>query len=258
MLSFKFNHFHYQLLYNRRFTAKSMSISLTAILFIGLLTTILISISISPFVYSLYNSANNDTKADLTNQSLIPHFKELPDKVKKFILNDVVNKSKAAIVVGFIDPNGTKVYSFGNISKENNIPVNGSTIFNIDSITKTFTTLLLADMVNQGIVNLNDPIEKYLPSNVKMPQYNGTKITLENLATHTSGLPFMPSNIWINNTIGKINPNYNSTQLYQGLSNTTLLSKPGTKFLYSDFGMGLLRTYFIFERRSSLRTACKK
>ena len=78
-------------------------------------------------------------------------------------------------------------------------------------------------MVKQGIVNLNDPIEKYLPSNVKVPQYNGTKITLENLATHTSGLPFMPSNIWINNTIGTINPNYNEAQLYQGLSNTTLL-----------------------------------
>jgi CubicO group peptidase (beta-lactamase class C family) len=95
-------------------------------------------------------------------------------------------------------------------------------------------------MVKQGIVNLNDPIEKYLPSYVKVPQYNGTKITLENLATHTSGLPFMPSNIWLNDTVGKINPNYNEVQLYQGLSNTTLTSKPGTKFLYSDFGMGLL------------------
>ena len=50
----------------------------------------------------------------------------------------------------------------------------------------------------------------------------------------------MPSNIWINNTIGDLNPNYNETQLYQGLSNTTLSSEPGTKFLYSDFGMGLL------------------
>ena len=231
---------HDQLLYNRRFTAKSKSISLTSILFIALFTTILVSLSFPPFVYSLSNSTNNDAKTDLTNQSVILRFKELPDKVKEFILNDVVNKSKAALVVGFIDPNGTKVYSFGNISKENNIPVNGSTIFNIDSITKTFTTLVLADMVKQGLVNLNDPIEKYLPSNVKVPQYNGTKITLENLATHTSGLPFMPSNIWINTTTGTINPNYNSTQLYQGLANTTLLSEPGTKFLYSDFGMGVL------------------
>ena len=119
-------------------------------------------------------------------------------------------------------------------------PVNGSTIFDIDSITKTFTTLVLADMVKQGLVNLNDPIEKYLPANVKVPQYNGTKITLENLATHTSGLPFMPSNIWINTTTGTLNPNYTETQLYQGLYKYTLLSEPGPKFLYSDFGMGLL------------------
>jgi len=220
-------------------------ISLMAILFIGLYTTLLVSSFFSPsLVYSVssFISTNNiANKTDFTNQSsLTPSFIEIPNKVKEFILNDIVNKSKAAIVVGLIDPSGTKVYSFGNISKENNIPVNGSTIFNIDSITKTFTTLVLADMVKQGLVNLNDPIEKYLPSKVKIPQYNGTKITLENLATHTSGLPFMPSNIWLNNTIGTINPNYNSTQLYQGLSNTTLLSKPGTKFLYSDFGMGLL------------------
>lgn len=117
------------------------------------------------------------------------------------------------------------MYSFGNVSKANNIPVNGSTIFNIDSITKTFTTLVLADMVKQGIVSLGDPIERYLPAAVvKVPQYNGTKITLEDLATHTSGLPFMPPNIWLNNTVGSINPNYSSTQLYQELSNTTLLS----------------------------------
>ena len=141
---------------------------------------------------------------------------EIPGKVKEFIINDIVNKSKAAIVVSLIDPNGTKVYSFGNISKENNIPVNGSTLFDIGSITKTVTTLLLADMVKQGIVNLNDPIEKYLPSNVKVPQFNGHKITLENLASHTSGLPFMPSNIWVNNSLGYLNPNYNSTQMYQG------------------------------------------
>lgn len=225
--------------------ANPYTISLTAILFIGLSATLLIStLSFPSFVYSASSFVSAITianKTDLTNQSsLTPSFKEMPNNVKEFILDDIVNKSNAALVIGLIDPNGTKVYSFGNISKENNMPVNGSTIFNIASITKTFTTLVLADMVKHGIVNLDDPIEKYLPSNVKMPQYNGTKITLENLATHTSGLPYMPSNIWINNTIGDLNPNYNETQLYQALSNTTLLSKPGTKFLYSDFGMGLL------------------
>jgi serine-type D-Ala-D-Ala carboxypeptidase/endopeptidase len=217
------------------------------ILFVGLFTTILISTSTTIFVYSLSNSVVNITNKDLTNQSSQSspisaslYSEQIPPKVKEFIINDIVNKSKAALVVGLIDPNGTKVYSFGNISKANNIPVNESTMFNIGSITKTFTTLLLADMVKQGIVNLNDPIEKYLPSNVKVPQYNGTKITLEDLATHTSGLPEWPSNIWLNNTVGNPNPNYTETQLYQALSNTTLTRAPGSQFQYSSFGIGLL------------------
>ena len=118
--------------------------------------------------------------------------------------------------------------------------MNENTLFDIGSITKTFTTLLLADMVKQGIVNLNDPIEKYLPANVKVPQYDGVKITLEDLASHTSGLPEWPSNIWLNNNVGVFNLNYNETMLYQGLSNTVLTREPGSQFQYSSFGIGLL------------------
>jgi CubicO group peptidase (beta-lactamase class C family) len=48
--------------------------------------------------------------------------------------------------------------------------VNGNTIFDIASVSKTFVAIILADMVNQGLVNLNDPIEKYLPAgNVTVP-----------------------------------------------------------------------------------------
>ena len=54
------------------------------------------------------------------------------------------------------------------MSTAHNIPVSENTLFDIGSITKTFTTLLLADMVKQGIVNLSDPIEKYLPASVKV------------------------------------------------------------------------------------------
>ena len=115
----------------------------------------------------------------------------LLNKVKRY-LPDV------SIVVGIISPNGTQVYNYGNISKANTTKVNGNTIFDTASITKTFTTTLLADMVKQGLVNLDDPIEMYLPTNVKIPTYNGHEITLEDLATHTSGLSDFPIG-WIRN-----------------------------------------------------------
>ena len=126
------------------------------------------------------------------------------------------------------------------MSAAHNIPVNQNTLFDIGSITKTLTTLLLADMATKGLVNLNDPIDKYLPPSVKVPEFNGTKITLEDLATHTSGLPELPSNIWLNNKVGTLNPHYNATLLYQALSNTKLTREPGSKFQYSSFGIGLL------------------
>ena len=150
----------------------------------------------------------------------------LLNKVKRYLPD-------ASIVVGIISPNGTQVYSYGNISKANSTKVNGNTIFDTASITKTFTTTLFADMVKQGLVNLDDPIGKYLPATVKIPTYNGHEITLEDLATHTSGLPDFPVG-WIRNHT------YTTQQVYSFLSNTSLMSEPGIKANYSDIGMGLL------------------
>jgi D-alanyl-D-alanine-carboxypeptidase/D-alanyl-D-alanine-endopeptidase len=203
------------------------------------LTPVILSVVIS--VSTLLPSfAFSFTSPPVTNANSSVTYKELSAQVKNFIFDQIVNKSKAAIVIGFVDPNGTKIFSFGNMSTAHNIPVNQNTFFNIGSITKTFTTLLLADMVKQGIVNLNDPIEKFLPPSVKVPQLNGMKITLEDLADHTSGLPEWPSNVWLNNTVGYINPNYNATQLYQALSDTKLTREPGAQVQYSSFGIGLL------------------
>jgi len=178
------------------------------------------------------------SQTDTTTTSPINKEEMISSQVKSFILDQIINKSKAAIVIGFVDPNGTRIFSFGNMSTRHNIPVNENTLFDIGSITKTFTTLLLADMVKQGLVNLTDPIERYLPSSVKVPEFNGQKITLEHLATHTSGLPEFPPNLLDNN--GNIIESYNANQLYQALSNTKLTRAPGSQFQYSSFGMGLL------------------
>jgi serine-type D-Ala-D-Ala carboxypeptidase/endopeptidase len=160
-----------------------------------------------------------------TEEELLPST-VLLNQVKE----DMPDKS---IVIGVISPNGTQVYSYGNISKENSTNVNGDSIFDIGSITKTFTTTLLVDMVKRGLINLDDPIGKYLPANVKVPTYNGKMITIENLATHSSGLPDFPAG-W------NRNQSYTNEQVYNFLSNITLQREPGVFANYSDFGMGLL------------------
>ncbi len=149
----------------------------------------------------------------------------------------------------------TTSFGYGNMSNANPTTVDKDTIFAIGSITKVFTTILLADMVNRGLVNLDDPIEKYLPTSIKVPSFNGQKITLENLATHTSGLSEFPSSHCVSNFNGtdddedsiqarlffiECDKNYTFDHLYQDLSNTTLIREPGLKFEYSTFGISLL------------------
>jgi D-alanyl-D-alanine-carboxypeptidase/D-alanyl-D-alanine-endopeptidase len=167
---------------------------------------------------------------------------KITDDLKHLIRTLVDNGTNAAMVIGLVDANGTQFYGYGKTSNATNATtVNKDTLFDLASITKTFTTTILTDMVSQGVVNLDDPIEKYLPPTVKVPAYNGNKITLEDLATHTSGLPLSPPNQQVNiTTFPDIFPNYTQEQFYQALSNITLTTVPGSHFQYSDMGMALL------------------
>jgi D-alanyl-D-alanine-carboxypeptidase/D-alanyl-D-alanine-endopeptidase len=184
-------------------------------------------------------AASSTTKSSSSIASSSPTF-EITDNLKQLIRTVVDNnKTNAAIVIGLVDANGTQFYGYGKTSNASNATtVNENTLFDIGSITKTFTTIILANMVEQGIVNLDDPIEKYLPPTVKVPTYNGNKITLKDLATHTSGLPDYPPNLQVSNITTY--PNYTREQLYQALSNVTLTETPGSNYSYSDMGMALL------------------
>ena len=213
-----------------------------------------ITLGASPILSSTGNSSSFTMRKELTNST--SGFK-ITDEIKDTI-NALVdsNRTNAAIVVGIVDPVGTQFYSHGKISNAINSTVDQNTIFAIGSNTKVFTTILLAQMVEDGLIKLNDPIDKYLPSNVIVPQYKGHKITIEDLATHTSGLPEFPSNYCPSFAISKAQTlddkvqhvrnltgctkNYTFDQLYQGLSNTTLTREPGSKYEYSTFGLGLL------------------
>lgn len=210
-------------------------------------------------VSSAITSINGYKSITFSNPSSQKHMEKqetfkITDTLKGIIQStvDKKNKTNVAVVLGLVDPNGTQFYGYGNISNTNPTPVDKDTIFAIGSITKVFTTILLADMINRDMVKLDDPIDQYLPSTIKVPMYNGQKITLENLATHTSALPEFPSSHCMKNFNGtdtslktryfyiECGKNYTFEQLYRDLDNTSLTREPGSKYAYSTFGISLL------------------
>jgi D-alanyl-D-alanine-carboxypeptidase/D-alanyl-D-alanine-endopeptidase len=171
-------------------------------------------------------------------------FQPLPvlgtDEIREILVKRIDQQKQAVgIVVGVIEPNGRRVVAYGNLANGDPRTLDGDTIFEIGSISKVFTSLILAEMVNRKEVTLDDSAAKYLPENVKMPERNGKSITLLDLSTHTSGLPRLPSNLKLKDPH---NPyaDYSVDDLYQFLSSYTLRRDPGSEVEYSNLGAGLL------------------
>ncbi|MGD0077128.1 MAG: serine hydrolase [Sedimentisphaerales bacterium] len=165
---------------------------------------------------------------------------DFTDAIHAFLQHRVeVEQRDVGIVVGIVDDNGSSIISYGKLDNGTDGNVNGNTVFEIGSITKTFTALLLQDMVNSGEMKLNDPVAKYLPKSVKIPTYNGKEITLIQLAAHTSGLPTV-SAIWIPKRADNSRAEYNIEKMYDFVSGYKLTREPGAKYEYSTVGLALL------------------
>lgn len=142
------------------------------------------------------------------------------------------------IIIGVVGPQGRRVISYGHLGLADPRPLDGNTGFEIGSMTKVFTALLLADMVRRGEVALADPVAKYLPTAVSIPEHEGRSITLLDLATHTSGLPFMPNELpEMDDSAAE---KYTAAQLYKFLARYELPREIGVEWDYSNIGYWLL------------------
>jgi serine-type D-Ala-D-Ala carboxypeptidase/endopeptidase len=163
----------------------------------------------------------------------------LSDSAIRAVIKERVDAKRATgIAVGILDPDGrTRVFAYG--ASGTSRPLDGQSVFEIGSITKTFTATSLADMVVKGEVKLDDPVAKYLPASAHVPSRNGREITLVDLATQSSGLPRMPSNF---SPKDQSNPyaDYTEQQAIDFVSSYQLARDVGAKYEYSNLGMGLL------------------
>ncbi len=171
-----------------------------------------------------------------------PHSTVVPsiDEIREILADRVdVQHQSVGIVAGVIDSDGSRIVSYGHRNQNDPRPLDGDTEFEIGSITKVFTALLLTEMAERGEVALDDPVEKYLPPGVRVPARGGRSITLENLATHTSGLPRSPTNLDPKNPSDPF-ADYSTDRLYAFLSTYQLTRDIGSQWEYSNLGAGLL------------------
>lgn len=141
-----------------------------------------------------------------------------------------------ALVVAVVDGDRSEVHAYGTL--DGGRPLDGNTLFEIGSATKTFTATLLANDVSMGKLTLDTPVASLLPG-LTVPSRDGKVITLGTLASQHSGLPRMPDNF----RSGHPNDpyaDYGADQMKAFLASYALTRDPGASYEYSNLGVGLL------------------
>ncbi len=160
-----------------------------------------------------------------------------------------------SVVVGTVTQEGSQIIVYSQLSTGDSQLPDADTLFEIGSLTKVFTALLLADMVERGEVSLDDPIQEFLPDEVQVPRRADGDIRLVELATHTSGLPHIGDNFWRDgdnifdaDVAARRWAGYSQDDIYECLQRLDSPIIGEREFAYSNFGMGLLG--HILERQS--------
>lgn len=150
-----------------------------------------------------------------------------------------VERQSVGMVGAVIEGGVVRFGAAGVVAMADPVAVGPDSVYEIGSITKVFTALLLADAVRRNEVRLDQPVVELLPAGTIVPSRNGRQITLLDLATHTSGLPRLPDNF------APADPSdpyadYGATELYAFLASYRLTREIGAVMEYSNLGSGLL------------------
>ncbi|GAA0886845.1 hypothetical protein GCM10009120_54440 [Sphingobacterium siyangense subsp. cladoniae] len=146
-----------------------------------------------------------------------------------------------SLAIGILKNGQTKTYFYGETAKGNQTPPTKTSIYEIGSLSKVFTAILLSNLVEEGTITLDQPIALFLPDTLKK---NGelSKITFQMLANHTSGLPRLPDNL---DKVKGFNENdpyktYDKKALYNYLASFKNKKNQGEEYEYSNLGYAVL------------------
>ncbi|MEI9997182.1 MAG: serine hydrolase [Rhizomicrobium sp.] len=178
----------------------------------------------------------------------------LPARVDDAVKARIAAGQYPALVIAYVDHGRTQVAAYGTLGGGK--APDGDTVFEIGSITKTFTATILADAVTRGTLGLDAKVATLLPD-FTIPTRGGKAITLADIATQHSGLPRLPDNF---NPADPKNPyaDYGAAQLKAFLASYALPRDPGASYEYSNLAFGLLGYALAQNAHADYRTLLRQ
>ena len=164
--------------------------------------------------------------------------------IKDIIKEHITSGKSPGISVGLINESGIQTFNYGEIKKESDIDPTPDTVFEIGSMTKTFTATLAVQLQQEGILSLDEPIAEFLPE-LKNSMFDKNNVTLYHLLTHTSGisefsLPVFVSQMFSIMFTGKSHIaeyEYDTEKFLNYVSTLKLKNLPGRTWMYSNLGL---------------------
>jgi D-alanyl-D-alanine-carboxypeptidase/D-alanyl-D-alanine-endopeptidase len=170
-----------------------------------------------------------------------PALAEIDAATIAFFEDQVAKGRYPGVMVAVVQDGEVSYRGFGVADKATGAVPDADTPFEIGSITKTFTGLLLAELEAEGKVELDDPVERYIPDGATIPQVGPQPITLRDLAVQRSGLPRLPADLAPANPLDPY-ADYDEADLWGSLAALTPARAPDAGYEYSNLGYGLLGT----------------
>ncbi|MDM8176165.1 MULTISPECIES: serine hydrolase domain-containing protein [Olivibacter] len=201
-----------------------------------------------------------DPIEDTTGHRLADESKTMESTIDNLVdslaLQYTNDPSTCGLAIGIIHNGKAGYYYYGETTRGNKTLPDQETLFEIGSISKAFTATLLANATLTDSIHLNDPIVKYLPDSIAQNK-ELEKITFQNLATHTSGLPRLPDNIVPSEPLDPYK-DYDRKALFSYLKSYSQINKPDSVYEYSNLGYGIIGDLLAYKKNSSYNELIEK
>lgn len=188
----------------------------------------LVALVVGATVIALFLAGCRSTSSDTSSGT--PLAEPMVGALDAVLSEAEVEFSLPGVIAGVWSPDGEWIGAVGTAGADRDDPITPTTHTRIGSVTKTFTVAALLRLVEQELMSLSDPIEKYVPG---LP--NGSTATLRDLAQMTSGIPSYTQNMpWLFAHYKDVDRAFTAEELLSYIRDEPALFEAGTRFDYSN------------------------